>query len=313
VSVLRNNTPALLAPRHPGIAGPPARKADHLTDLAKIPVTTRAAYLLEQAVKKSKRSSGIQLPLGFVRAATAGTTPPIATFIRGGRGGEVRLKLYLTLVLIGVRAPHMIKNVPASTWAEMLDLDKPTTLGARRVSDALQWLNNHNYIDLDSQRGRPPTVTLKSAIGDDKPFARGLGVYLGVPKGLWEHHWINRLSATGLALLLVLLDLQGGHKQSDPPSLPGAERRRYGISDDTWTRGRKELEDLGLLTVSRRPHGRTFDFTRMRNTYWVDKTVLDRPMRLLSTVTNRRNYTGRAAASASAASVAAVRSAPSWS
>jgi hypothetical protein len=241
------------------------------------PVTTKAAYLLGQAVKKSKRSSGIQLPLGFVRAAAAGTTPPIATFIRGGRGGEVRLKLYLTLVLVGVKAPHTINNVPASTWAEMLDLAEPDTLGARRVSDALQWLNNHQFIDLDSQRGRPPIVTLKSALGDGTPFARGTGVYLGVPLGLWEHHWINRLSGTGLALLLVLLDLQGGHRETDPPSLPGAQRGRYGLSNDTWTRGRKELEGLGLLTVNRRPHGRTFDFTRMRNTYWIDRGALGGP------------------------------------
>ena len=35
-------------------------------------VSSQAAYMLGQAVKRSKRTSGIQLPLGFVRSGTAG-------------------------------------------------------------------------------------------------------------------------------------------------------------------------------------------------------------------------------------------------
>jgi hypothetical protein len=51
------------------------------------------------------------------------------------------------------------------------------------------------------------------------PFDRGRGVYLSVPVRL-EHHWITKLSGTGL----VLLDLQGGKSASSPPSLPGPLR-----------------------------------------------------------------------------------------
>jgi hypothetical protein len=243
-------------------------------------VTSQAAYLLDQAVKKSKRTSGIQLPLGFVRSEAAGAVPPLATMIRGGRGGEVRLKLYLTMVLIAARHPHDIKQVPARTWADMLGLADPEGLGARRVSDALQWLAKNNFIHLASRRGTPPTVTLRSALGDNTPFRRGIGVYLGVPIGLWEQYWITRLSGTGLAMLLVLLDLQGGKtkSKSNPPSLPGPKRRRYGLSDATWTRGRHELERLGLLTVKKTPQGEVFDWRRMRNTYWIDKAALNAPI-----------------------------------
>jgi hypothetical protein len=240
-------------------------------------ISSRAAYMLEQAVKRSRRGSGIQLPTGFVRADAYGMTPPLARMMRGGRGGEVRLKLYLTMILIAVRPPHDINNVPARAWAEVLDLEDPPGLGARRISDALQWLAMNKFVRLDSQRGRPPVVTLLSALGDESRFDRGRGIYVRVPIGLWQSFWITQLTGSGLALLLVLLDLQSGRKASAPPALPGPMRRRYGLSDDTWTRASKELSELGLLEVRRQPQGRDFDARRMRNTYWIDVERLNLP------------------------------------
>jgi hypothetical protein len=240
-------------------------------------ISSRAAYMLEQAVKRSRRGSGIQLPTGFVRADVHGLTPPLARMIRGGRGGEVRLKLYLTMILIAVRPPHDIDNVPARAWAEVLDLEDPAGLGARRIADALQWLAKNKFVRLDSQRGRPPVVTLLSALGDGTRFDRGRGIYVRVPIGLWQNFWITQLSGSGLALLLVLLDLQSGRKATAPPALPGPMRRRYGLSDDTWTRASKELCELGLLDIRRQPQGRDFDPHRMRNTYWIDVEQLNMP------------------------------------
>jgi hypothetical protein len=188
------------------------------------------------------------------------------------------LKLYLTMVLVATRAPHIIRETPARVWAEMLGLDEPNVLGSRRVSDALDWLNKKAFIELTSKRGTPPTVRLLSATGDGTDFARGRGQYLRVPLGLWEHKWIVLLSGRELALLLVLLDLQGGRDQSDPPSLPGELRRRSGLSDDTWTRATSELQKRGLLTVAKKPQGGPFDMKRVRNTYWVDTGVLALPI-----------------------------------
>jgi hypothetical protein len=241
-------------------------------------VSSDAVYMLEQAVKKSKRSSGIQLPPGFVSSQTDGDVPPLARILRGGRGGEVRLKLYLTMILIAVRAPYKIESVPTRAWAETLDLDDPDGLGARRISDALQWLAKEHFIERASRRGSPPAVTLRSVLGDGTPFVRGAGIYLSVPLGLWKYHWIVKLSGTGLALLLVLLDLQGGSSSWSPPSLPGPRRRRYGLSDDTWTRASRELKALGLLQIRKKPQGQVFDSRRMRNTYWIDKAKLNAPI-----------------------------------
>jgi hypothetical protein len=193
------------------------------------PGADAATYLLNQAVQKSMRSSGIQLPPEFVRDEF-GLNPPVARMNRGGRGGEVRLKLYLTMVLVAAQPPHQLKQqIPANVWARMLGLQDPDRLGARRVAKALAWLSANNFIDLTSRQGAPPVVKLLSAAGSGEAFARGRGVYVSVPLGLWQHGWINRMSGTGLALLVSLLDLQGGKRftESSPPSLAGPLRRRY--------------------------------------------------------------------------------------
>jgi len=62
------------------------------------------ASKVQRLVDISKRKSGIQLPISFVRDKSE--TPPLAQMLRGGRGGAVRLKLYLTFDLLAAAAPH---------------------------------------------------------------------------------------------------------------------------------------------------------------------------------------------------------------
>jgi hypothetical protein len=70
--------------------------------------------------------------------------------------------------------------------------------------------------------------------------------------------------------------------------LTASQRIRYGLSDDTWTRASKELIAQDLLAIGRTPQGRDFDFRRMRNTYWIDKSRLDEPD--LDYATNSLNF-----------------------
>ena len=75
-----------------------------------------------------------------------------------------------------------------------------------------------------------------------------------------------------MALLFALVEHQGGYDRS---RYVVADRRlRYGLSPNTWTLARKELEREQLLTVARTPMGSDFDYRRMRNTYWVDLQAL---------------------------------------
>ena len=70
----------------------------------------------------------------------------------------------------------------------------------------------------------------------------------------------------------VIAELVGGYDQ--PRYVVADRRQRYGLSPDTWTLARKELEREQLLTVARTPMGSDFDYQRMRNTYWVDLEAL---------------------------------------
>lgn len=94
-----------------------------------------------------------------------------------------------------------------------------------------------------------------------------------LPLGLWDRGWIVRLSGTALAMLVILLDLQGGRAQPQWIS-PSQARRRYDLSPDTWTKGLKELKALDLVTVSRLAQGDIFDYRRMRNAYWLHEDML---------------------------------------
>lgn len=233
--------------------------------------------LLERAVDKSKRYRGLQLPIGFARSDHYETDPPpLARMMRGGRGGEVRLKLYLCLGLIATSQPFDIRPVPARVWASMLALDDPEGNGARRIADSLNWLADNRFISIDRQPGGPPGLTMLSPLGDGRRYSRPRHQWITVPVDVWRQEWILALSGRATALLVVLLDLQGGRTdKTDPPWLTSEQRQRYALSADTWTRATKELKEHGLLIVKRIPQGRDFDWRRLRNAYWIDLDRLE--------------------------------------
>jgi hypothetical protein len=242
--------------------------------------TSDSKQILARLVGRSQRTTGVQFPIGFVRNAETGA-PPLSRLVggkRGGRGGEVRLKVYLCLTLVAVRRPYDIRDISPRAWARALGLPDPNGSGARRVSDALDWLRDAKLIELRRHSGGSPTVKLLSPTGDGGEYSwRGGGRYLRLPLGFWTEEWITRLSATAIALLLVVLEMQGGRKPDKRPWIAGPDKGRYGLSDDTWARARKELEAAGLLTVERAMHGEDFDVMKLRNTYWIDADRLDYP------------------------------------
>ena len=247
-----------------------------MSDVTPADARERSRRMLHRAVDRSQRTSGVQLPLGFLRAVDG--DPPLARMLRGGRGGGVRLRLYLCLCLIATEKPYEIRGqVPARVWAELLALPDAERGGARRVADALSWLHAEKLIRLKRVHGSPPQIRLRSATGDGTRYVRPTQRYVSVPLGLWRNEWITQLSPTALALLLALLDLQGGISQADAPWASASRRGEYGFSGDTWTRGRRELEAAGLLTVERVVADEGFEWRRLRNTYWIHKERLGAP------------------------------------
>ena len=235
--------------------------------------------LLKVLVRRSKRDEAVQLAVTFVRG-TGGEKASWAQMLRGG--GEVRIKVYLTVVLLAVGSGHKIRSFSGPSVAQALGLPDPSVSGARRVTDALRWLDEHSYIRLDRQPGRPTALELLAQDLSGGPYERPTprSRYVKIPLGLWDQQWITALSGAGLALLVVLIDLQSGRKDARPVYLSARLRAQYSLSPDTWTRGRHELERAGLLAVGRTPQGPDFDYRRMRNTYRILTDQLNEPVPL---------------------------------
>lgn len=237
--------------------------------------TAQARAAMKFLVDTSRRSTGLQLPHTFLRQ---GSPPPLAQAIRGGRGGEVRLKLYLTACLIAAAPPfEYSRPSPAARWAEALSLPSPDAQGARRISDAFTWLDRHDYLDVDRARGRPPTFTLLSQSLDGKEYVKPVRSYVTVPLPLWTRHWISVLSGVELAVYLAILDSRGSDDvgTSSPRFLTGDQREEYSFAADTWTRGTNQLVSHGLIEAVSRVEGGTMMFRRNRKIYRVLHDALD--------------------------------------
>lgn len=258
-------------PVSPGTPGGPGAKVPD-------PLADETARLLRWVVQRSSRFSGVPFGEGFLRAnpRVSSEGPPVARILRGGRGGEVRLKLYLSLALLAVSPPFDVSHIPARAWAQMLGLDDATTNGARRVNDAINWLADHQFVEAIRGRGSPGSIVVLHQSGSGEKYVRPGNRWVQVPLGFWEHGWIVHLSGSAIALLLILLDLQGGRHV--PQSIkPSEAKDRYGLSPDTWTKGTKELSAFGLVAVGKAPQGEVWDFRRLQNSYWVFADRLGRP------------------------------------
>lgn len=245
---------------------------------------------LTAAASVAARNHNRQLPLrrAFAERPDNTDTPtPLARLLRGGRGGSVRLRLYLSYLWLGAAPPHEL-TYPARAWAELLDLDDPETAGARRVADAVRWLEKNNFITVTNRSGAPNIVRLLSDAGTGtdyetpgsafsrlsrgkRPEAALIHRYIQLPPELWTRGWMAVLSPAALAMLIVLR-IQIGAKDPTTEEVwiaPDYATKAFLLSEETRTRGLRELERAGLVTIRRRKLVATdsFDFRRFRNVY----------------------------------------------
>jgi hypothetical protein len=201
--------------------------------------------------------------------------------IQGGRGGAVRLKLYLSTVLLAgsvnshaLYGANAVFNVSGASWARCLALPDPEARGARRVADAQSWLHKHRFLDVTRRPGSEPVVRLLSPDGAGRPWSRPTTPYITIPLSLWENRWIWALGARELAVLIALLDLQGGRGGTSsaptPQWMTTEQRSRYGFSADTWRQASIALEARGIVVTDEEVVAMDFETARRRKTYWVD-------------------------------------------
>jgi hypothetical protein len=245
---------------------------------------------LKVAASANKRVKGREATVRYAflrlpRDSDPGADPaPVARLLRGSRDG-LRLKLYLALLWMaggGEENRHEV-TFPARAFAELLDLPNPDTAGQRRVREALKSFEEQRLTTIRSDPGRPLTITLLCENGSGEPYERPgkywqdrvedeedpdlTRMFVRLGNEFWVQGWALELSAPAVAMLLVML-LITRNGRNDNQWVAMSERRFYGLSDDTWTRGIAELVDHGILIVRKLPVNEdAFQWKRVRSHY----------------------------------------------
>jgi hypothetical protein len=242
---------------------------------------------LEYAQDVARRVSNRPAPVrnGFIERLHGETElPPLAAMIRGGQGGAVRLKVYLSMLWFAVRPPHDT-SYPARGWAGLLDLPDPDTNGARRVAAAIDWLDKHNLVHVERKPGQPSVVYLRDERGTGQLYQLPFRVmkakedagevidrddyWVGLPATFWTKGWLAVLSPAAVAMLLVMIDESRYSGRTDRLwHSPSQAERRFGLSQDTRSAGLQDLAFYKIVTMRRSSISPgVFDFKRLRNVY----------------------------------------------
>ncbi len=99
-------------------------------------------YVALPLAERVRRPAGAPVQATFVslqpNLASSGELPVLAR-LRGGRGGEVKLKTLLSALWIGVAEPHDM-TLPGRVWAQLIGLPDPGGRGAQRINSAVRQL-----------------------------------------------------------------------------------------------------------------------------------------------------------------------------
>ncbi|MEN0102007.1 MAG: hypothetical protein AAGC90_03695 [Curtobacterium sp.] len=232
-----------------------------------MPTQSQLAALaaLKDEVARSKRTAGVRFEPSFVRSADGSEDPPpLARLSGAGRGGEIRLKLFLTFAMRATRGRPTLSNRRPPRLARMLALPEET--GPRRVADAMRWLVRNRFITISPQTGTPGQLLLQDG-GDpasDLASSDQHGRYISVPIELWTSGLILGMSGRELAIYIALLDVTYDNGEG---AMSGHQKRQYGISDDTWTRAVRELRRRRMIAVRKKVDDDGETLPRVRTIY----------------------------------------------
>ena len=249
--------------------------------------TVTAKRLLTEAVTASGRRATVQLAGEYARkqAPSQLSTDLSRLFALG----EVSMKLYLTLVMLTRQHPHELYRPRTDHyWAEMLgyeELDdrRPEPgAGTRRIKRAFARLgeagpNGASMVTRTPEPGYGARITVP--IHPPLPPKQRRGPYITIPLELWSRGWINVLSARALFVYLCLRLVLAGKPEAEGAHVSSWDREKFCIKDDTWERGFRELELLGLATgqvEDEVPVDRwSTDRLRNRKVYYLNRTFLE--------------------------------------
>lgn len=236
------------------------------------------ARQLSERVKRQR----VAVRSAFIVSSTPEGPPPLVSLLRGGRGGEVKVKLLLSMLWIGAKPPHDVSQ-PARVWAELLGLEDPETKGAARVNAAARRLVEGGFLGVEKRPGQSSRLFLMDETGSGEKYthpgsywtksetvtpAKDAPRYTQLPVDIWVNGWMAKLSGPALTMLMILLEQTRGKTYENLWFSPAVVAKRYAISDVTRRKGVEELAQLRLISVDRVPVGRgTLSDIRKRNTY----------------------------------------------
>lgn len=250
------------------------------------PALTLAMKAASELVETSGRRDEIPIRNSFVRSDDPTKPPPLSRLVSTrGRGGAVPVLLYLALVW-RCSAPPFRTDLQARKWAVLLGLDQPDTHGARRVAHALEVLEREGLVSLERRRGESTIITVLMESGDGSAYelpstasalartkpAKQRHRYFKIPPDLWTNGTVQTMSASALAMLLILLCERNVDGR---PTWWSTERfpQLFAISPSMRSKGTRELEEFNLLSVTKQrvtdgPElDRVFSRERVRNLY----------------------------------------------
>lgn len=276
-----------------------AKKVDLASLLApEYPEYENSVALAKELFEAAPARTNIPVRRAFIRNSSSGGPAPLAELIRrGGRGGSVAVKLYVCLIWRCSAKPFNTRISPRQ-WAALIGLPDPNVSGARRVSNALNLLEDLNLLKLRRARGESSLITLLDESGDGTKYRspseasikehKERDRYFKIPVSLWTHErsYAQRMSSGSLAMLFLLLDSGSGVPTT---FAEGTEqwwsveifKKWYSVSGPMRTRGTKELIEMGLLYVrkeavpSYKGQG-SFAKERVRNVYRLQNAALIR-------------------------------------
>ncbi len=186
----------------------------------------------------------------------------------GGRGGDVRLKLYISLLWVAAKSPYTVTR-PARAWAALLGLEDHEVKGARRIQKAISDLAELGFVSVLDRPGRASQVTVLDETGSRAAYSSPADAYsalaaanaprselevqkyVKLPSRFWTDGLIVDLSAAGVAMLLILLTAAAGKKTAWVA--PSVFAEKYGLSGATQTKGLDELRKARLISSKSKP------------------------------------------------------------